>query len=346
MNCDDRGAYVVQIEFAYNNTKVVATHDEGGDACVVELRQGLDALQAGRTKTPTFFYGADQDTSIAEFVGLKVHVSQSAEAVAIPYVEFDAFTNSPCLSSEWTCQSHAGVSVLGTQLLVRGDGNYIRATSTLPSTGPLQVSSSVTKDDTCDDHFFYFSNAAVNSSTAHTSWSWSSTAGVIRVAWNCDSLKIYGPTRSSASVSCGSRETYRIVASIETGKATVVAQPRSGSNCTVTLDQGLDDVAPFSEPLYFYFGADQDDSSDSAVFGSLYVRPSLSDECLAVTTASLIAGMTTPAIPHNNSCDYADDGECDHGTRWCEDGTDCADCETCPGATVPTRPPVSSCHPM
>ena len=32
---------------------------------------------------------------------------------------------------------------------------------------------------------------------------------------------------------------------------------------------------------------------------------------------------------HDDSCVHSRDNECDHGTQWCDWGTDCTDCNSC-----------------
>lgn len=57
-----------------------------------------------------------------------------------------------------------------------------------------------------------------------------------------------------------------------------------------------------------------------------------------VAASTLVEASTTAAQTgaDNDSCQYANDGFCDHGTQWCEDGTDCSDCESC--GSAPTDP--------
>ena len=57
---------------------------------------------------------------------------------------------------------------------------------------------------------------------------------------------------------------------------------------------------------------------------------------------------TCPAAPppappaatkmHDNSCRYAEDGQCDE-PAYCHVGSDCTDCGTCDGGHLPSRPP-------
>jgi hypothetical protein len=53
-------------------------------------------------------------------------------------------------------------------------------------------------------------------------------------------------------------------------------------------------------------------------------------------TALLLAAVATMALTSlaaDDSCTWADDGECDE-PQWCDDGTDCTDCGTCDGGTA------------
>ena len=114
-------------------------------------------------------------------------------------VSFHSFESVPC-GAGWTCLESSSVYAEDGALYVTNQdgsdaGNYIRKDRIIdlapPDSDVLTVDFHVEKDDSCDDHFVYLSTSASQD------WSWSSTAGAVKFAWDCGGLTIYGQSSST-----------------------------------------------------------------------------------------------------------------------------------------------------
>ncbi|KAJ8606967.1 hypothetical protein CTAYLR_009267, partial [Chrysophaeum taylorii] len=311
-SCYSHGTYALSILIEAEITTVTAT--SGSLTCSVVLEQGLrDVAFSGEDLL--FYFGADADYTSDSATWLSLTATDSATTESptaigptvestfrptswIPEHSFifhrfdddddDDDSGSPCTSGSWSCTSGSYVVQSGA-LEVLGRGAALGWTDRFTSTRVLRIHGTLIKDESCDNHFVYVS-------VAPTSWSFSSTSRTIRVAWNCDSLTIYGPSTHSYT-SCSSHATYDLNILIESEKTSVAADQGSTS-CLVVLYEGLEDAAPLGENLLFYFGADTYISS-SASTGATWLSLSATDS-LATPGPTTAAPTATP-LPTTSS---------------------------------------------
>lgn len=77
----------------------------------------------------------------------------------------------------------------------------------------------------------------------------------------------------------------------------------------------------------------------STCSGGIWASSSRESACLRCSSTE--CPSPPPAPPADDSCRYANDGECDE-PQYCSTGTDCSDCQTC--GHPPPPPPVRSWH--
>ncbi len=152
--------------------------------------------------------------------------------------EFDAWDE-----SIWESLPPGFEYIRGT-LQVTGDGAAMRSLDTWSVRG---ISSTLDKDESCDDHFIVLSEDPA------MSWSWASSPGNMKFVWNCDNKYIYGPT-SSAYTACADLAMYDIDINISGDTATFSTSPFCD-------DVELTDPLLSSGPLYVYIGADNDEGA-------------------------------------------------------------------------------------
>ena len=129
----------------------------------------------------------------------------------------------------------------GGGLSVAGDSQAMRTIGLLE--GLYHVEGVLIRAGSCSDHFVYIST------NPQLSWSWSSSAGTVKAAWNCGYKYLYGSTLSSTAV-CSSEGTYTIDVSVVKDKVTF-----ADDKCGVL---SLPDSLGSNEALYVYLGADND----------------------------------------------------------------------------------------
>ena len=69
------------------------------------------------------------------------------------------------------------------------DGQYAGSPSAFTVTDEMTIEADIDKKYRCSDHFF-----VITSSPAYRPWSWGSETNAIKVVWDCNDLKIIGPS--------------------------------------------------------------------------------------------------------------------------------------------------------
>ena len=153
----------------------------------------------------------------------------------------------------------AGCSYSGGSLFVAGSDMLMRTVGTL--TGLRRIEGTLVKATTCSDH------TLVVSTSYAAAWSWGSTVGSVRLAWNCQLKVLYGQA-GSAQASCPALRTYAVAVAL--GPAAVAfVDDACGTLALPDPIRGAADAAGVG--LYVYLGADHDSGAaewaDLAIWG-------------------------------------------------------------------------------
>merc|ERR1719210_2307344 len=136
-------------------------------------------------------------------------------------------------------------------------GSYTTSPGSWSGFEMLHISSDITKEYTCSDHFF-----VISSTSSFGSWSWGTQTDRIKVVWNCDTLYIYHPT-SSVSQPSGSQGLHHIDIEYTTTSISV----------TTDLDYvSLSATGTYWDEVWLWIGAD-DDAPQGSDFANTVVNP-------------------------------------------------------------------------
>lgn len=128
-------------------------------------------------------------------------------------------------------------------------GTYSTSPSSFNVQSQMTIEADVPKTYDCSDQFFVLS-----SDSSYRPWVWGSQASVVKVAWNCNNLYIYGPSSS----------TFATSSTLTTYKQTIYYTP---TNVRVTTDVGSIDISLsetyWTGQIWLWIGADDDESRGS-----------------------------------------------------------------------------------
>ena len=149
-----------------------------------------------------------------------------------------------------------------------GDANgEVAARSKQTFESPFIVEGLIYKNADCADHFIYVT------SDPSKEWSWDSEDGVVKFAWDCDSMDLMTPSHDIEK--SRSEKTYYFVQAIITPYESVFTtwlMDNPSDKLTIKVDEGL------SGRLYVYFGADEDDTSYKSYWYWIRVRKYVEEE--------------------------------------------------------------------
>ena len=134
-----------------------------------------------------------------------------------------------------------------------------RKTSFTVTTG-LKIESDINKEYACSDHFF-----VITSTSSFGTWRWSTQPDRIKIAWDCDTLRIYHPTSEIDAVSA-SYTTHHITITYTTSSISVTTDIDSVS---------LSVSGTYWEEVWLWMGADDDEDRGSD-FNNNKVYPCIS----------------------------------------------------------------------
>jgi len=113
----------------------------------------------------------------------------------------------------------------------------------------LTIRAEIEKEYVCSDHFFVFSSSA-----SFGDWEWSSTPGNVKVVWDCDTFKIYGPNRMISAPSGTEHHAHQLFVSYT---PTSVHASTDIDGVDLTLN------GTFWSDVWLFIGADDDESRGS-----------------------------------------------------------------------------------
>ena len=172
-------------------------------------------------------------------------------------LHISSFRYAPCDFAEaWDCTRGSRVTVNGNgSLLIQTASTHLQYFQMYSSLCTFRIEATIVTNAASNNHFAYLS---VNSGQ---SWTSASTAGMIAITLNGSVPVIFGPSASSAGCSLPSFGNYTLQATITSSWTTFDAT--HDATCSASINQGLSDIAPSGERVYFYFGADPDGANAS-----------------------------------------------------------------------------------
>jgi hypothetical protein len=160
-------------------------------------------------------------------------------------------------------------------------GNEAMTRSTQTFTGLIDVTFSLTKDDTCNDHFVALSH------NPDMKWSWSGMDQTLVGVWNCNNLNLMGNADSDATSCADFKDYNNVKLHVGEKEATLLAPTCRKLHLTKSTDYNFD----FSKPYYLYIGADMDEFGGESTFKSFKVF----QKNAPTTTATPTATSPSPA---------------------------------------------------
>ncbi len=152
-----------------------------------------------------------------------------------------------------------------------GDANgRVAARSVNTYESPFIVEGLIYKNTGCADHFIYVSPYP------DVEWSWSSESGVVKYAWDCNSMDLMTPSHD-VEKSRGEETYYYVQAIITPYKSSFITwvMDNPGDVERIDIEEGL------SGKLYVYFGADEDDTAYKSYWYWIRVRKYADEEPIA-----------------------------------------------------------------